>query len=128
MDHSYKPVFLMSFFDHMDEEGSARLEDVVSDFKEFYDDRIERGLIAEKQSSIFNTNDYTEKDVERLMLSMPFKVYEEMGVMSHSKYIGVIQLDKQIAKRLNPVDIEEIITSCKNGLVKYYGDEGLWQR
>lgn len=55
------------------------------------------------------------------MLSMPFKVYEEMGVMSHSKYIGLIQLDKQIAKRLNPVDIEEIITSCKNGLAKYYG-------
>ena len=123
MDHSYKPVFLMSFFDHMDEEGSARLEDVVSNFKEFYDDRIERGLIAEKQSSIFNTKDYTEKDAERLMLSMPFKVYEEMGVMSHSKYIGVIQLDKQIAKRLNPVDIEEIIASCKNGLAKYYGDE-----
>lgn len=64
MDHSYKPVFLMSFFDHMDEEESARLEDVVSNFKEFYDDRIERGLIAEKQSSIFNTKDYTEKDAE----------------------------------------------------------------
>lgn len=28
----------------MDEEGTARLEDVVSNFKEFYDDRIERGL------------------------------------------------------------------------------------
>ena len=123
MDHSYKPVFLMSFFDHMGEEGSARLEDVVGNFKEFYDDRIDRGLIAEKQSSIFNTKDYTEKDAERLMLSMPFKVYEEMGVMSHSKYIGVIQLDKQIAKRLNPTDIEEIITLCKNGLAKYYGEE-----
>ena len=123
MDHSYKPVFLMSFFDHMDEEGTARLEDVVSNFKEFYDDRIERGLVAEKQSSIFNSNDYTDKDVERLILSMPFKVYEEMGVMSHSKYIGVIQLDKQIAKRLNQQDIEEIMISCKNGLAKYFGEE-----
>lgn len=63
------------------------------------------------------------KIIERLMLSMPFKVYEEMGVMSHSKYIGLIQLDKQIAKRLNPQDIEDIIESCKNGLTKYYGDE-----
>lgn len=54
---------------------------------------------------------------------MPFKVYEEMGVMSHSKYIGVIQLDKQIAKRLNRQDIEEIMVSCKNGLAKYFGEE-----
>ena len=123
MDHSYTPVFLMSFFDHMDDEGTVRLEDVVANFKAFYDDRIDRGLVAEKQSSILNTNDYTDKDIERLMLSMPFKVYEEMGVMSHSKYIGLIQLDKQIAKRLNPQDIEDIIESCKNGLTKYYGDE-----
>ena len=122
MDHSYKPVFLMSFFEHMNEEGKAYLEDVVATFKEFYDDRANKGLIAEKHSSILNTGGYTEKDVEQLILSMPFKVYEEMGVMSHSKYIGVIQLEKQIAKRLNPEDITEIIASCKQGIAKYYGE------
>jgi hypothetical protein len=107
----------------MDDEGKAYLEDIVATFKEFYDDRAKKGLIVEKQSSILNKEIYTEKDIECLMLSMPFKIYEEMGVMSHSKYIGIIQLEKQIAKRLNQEDIAQIITSCKQGLSKYYGEE-----
>ncbi len=123
MDHSYKPVFLLSFFEHMDEQGSARIEDVVDSFMEFYEERKQTGLMVEKNASILLTDTYTKKDVEQLMLSMPFKVYEEMGVMSHSRYIGTIQLDKQIAKRLDPEDIELIRQSCRDGINKYFGEE-----
>ncbi len=51
---------------------------------------------------------------------MPFRIYEEMGVMNHSKYIGTIQLDKQIAKRLNPEDVVLIRNYCLDGIQKYY--------
>lgn len=54
---------------------------------------------------------------------MPFKVYEEMGAMNHSKYIGTLQLEKQIVKRLNSEDIEEIKTACNDGIISYYGTE-----
>lgn len=121
MDHSYKPVFLLSFFEHMDNDGKARIEDVLDSFIEFYKDRKEQGLIVEKNSSIFLSDTYTRKEAERLMLSMPFRVYEEMGVMSHSKYIGLIQLDRQIAKRMNPEDFDNIRKSCSEGILKYYG-------
>jgi hypothetical protein len=51
---------------------------------------------------------------------MPFRIYEEMGVMYHSKYIGTIQLDKQIAKRLNMEDIHLIRKYCRDGIDNYY--------
>ena len=120
MDHSYKPVFLLAFFDHMDEEGVARLEDVVESFMEFYETRIQQGLVAEKRSGLLTQIEYTRKDIETLILANPFRVYEEMGVMRHSKYIGVLQLDKAIAKKLTEEDIEEIRLSCRTGLAKYY--------
>lgn len=120
MDHSYKPVFLNAFFEHMDSNGAARIEDVLDDFIEFYENRKAQGLIIETSSSIFLRDSYTRKDAEHLMLSMPFRVYEEMGVMSHSKYIGIIQLDKQIAKRMDPEDIDIIQKSCIEGLKRYY--------
>ena len=122
MDHSYKPVFLLAFFDQMDAEGTANIEYVLDSFMDFYDERRRKGLAVEKDASIFQDENYTRKQAEQLMLSMPFRIYEEMGVMSHSKYVGTIQLDKQIAKRLNPEDIEEIRASCRAGLEKYYGE------
>lgn len=120
MDHSYKPVFLLAFFDHMDSNGTARIEDVLDDFIDFYEDRKSKGLMVETSSSIFLNDSYSRKDAEHLMLSMPFRIYEEMGVMSHSKYLGTIQLDKQIAKRLNVDDIDLIRKYSRDGICKYY--------
>lgn len=123
MDHSYKPVFLLAFFNHMDVDGTARIEDVVDDFTDFYEERRKQGLIVEKGQSIFLSDKYSRKEAEQLLLSMPFKVYEEMGAMNHSKYIGTLQLEKQIVKRLNSEDIEEIKTACNDGIISYYGTE-----
>lgn len=81
---------------------------------------IQQGLVAEKRSGLLTQIEYTRKDIETLILTNPFRVYEEMGVMRHSKYIGVLQLDKAIAKKLTEEDIEEIRLSCKTGLAKYY--------
>ncbi|MDO5861175.1 hypothetical protein, partial [Methanobrevibacter sp.] len=84
------------------------------------EDRKSKGLMAEMSSSVFLNESYTRKDAEHLMLSMPFRIYEEMGVMNHSKYIGTIQLDKQIAKRLDVEDIDLIRKYCRDGICKYY--------
>lgn len=123
MDHSYKPVFLLAFFNNMDADGIARIEDVVEDFINFYEERRRKGLIVEKGPSIFLSDKYSQKEAEQLLLSMPFKIYEEMGVMNHSKYIGTIQLKKQIVKRLNTKDIEEIKNTCNAGINNYYGKD-----
>ena len=119
MDHSYKPVFLLSFFEYMDENGMARIEDVLEEFTDFYDSRENRGLFIEKDG-VFTLEEYTKKDVLNTMLSGPFRVYEEMGVMRHAKYLGCIQLDKQIAKELTGYDLNKIKEACMLGIKLYY--------
>ena len=121
MSYSYKPVFILSFLDHMDDKGQARLEDVVAAFTDYYEQRIKNGLPAEKKPCIFTKGGYTEKDVERLILSMPFKRFEDMGFIHHAKHLGVIQLEKAIFSRLGNIDTERIRTRCNDSLVAYFG-------
>jgi len=120
MSYSYKPVFIKALLDFMDDDGAARLEDIVGGFAEFYEERKRAGLEPEKKPCIFTKGDYSFKDVEKLILSMPFKRFEDMGFMHHSKSIGLIQLDKQIVKNMTEDDKERLIKSSDAALKRYF--------
>lgn len=122
MSYSYKPVFILAFLDHMDERGQARIEDVVQEFASFYEHRLEQGKTAEKRPCIFTKGGYTDKDVERLILSMPFKRFEDMNFMHHARHLGVIQLEKAIFRRLESADIKRIRECCWAALRQYFSE------
>jgi len=123
MSYSYKPVFLLAFLDNMDENGSARLEDVARDFADYYETRREQGKPAEKKPCIFTRGGYTPRDVERLILSMPFRRFEDMHVMHHAKSLGQIQFYKSLFKQLTEDDFEHIRQVSKEALKRYFGEE-----
>ena len=54
------------------------------------------------------------------ILSMPFKRFEDMGFMSHSKYLGMIQLDRHIMHRLTEEDVERLKEYSEQALMRYY--------
>ena len=120
MSYSYKPVFVKAFLEHMDSEGEARLEDIVDEFKYFYEDRMAQGLPAEKKPCIFTKGRYTDKDVEKLILSMPFKRFEDMGFIHHSKCFGIVQLDHQIMKNFTDEDVEHLRKYSDDALKQYF--------
>ena len=123
MSYSYKPVFILAFLDHMDERGQARIEDVVQEFASFYERRLEQGKAAEKRPCIFTIGGYTDKDVERLILSMPFKPFEDMNFMHHARHLGIIQMERAIFRRLESADIERIRVCCWAALRQYFGEQ-----
>ena len=122
MSYSYKPVFLLSLLDNMDASGSAKLEDVAADFARFYEERKERGLPPEKKDCIFTKGEYTAKDVERLILSMPFKRFEDMHAVHHAKQLGVIQFYKSLYSQLTDEDFAQIRESSREALKRYFGE------
>ena len=123
MSYSYKPVFILALLDQLNQEGEASLEGVVDSFAEFYEDRIRAGKIPEKKPCIFTKGGYTQKDVERLILSMPFKRFEDMGFISHSKNLGTIRIERSIMHRLTEKDIQDLKENCESALKKYFGDQ-----
>ena len=123
LSYSYKPVFLLSFLKNMNETGSAKLEDVAKDFAAYYEDRKKKGLPPEKKSCIFTKGNYTEKDVEGLILRMPFKRFEDMHAMHHAKQLGTIEFYRNLAKQLTEEDYDIMRQSSEEALKKYFGDE-----
>ncbi|MFI3169890.1 MAG: DEAD/DEAH box helicase [Faecalibacterium sp.] len=120
MSYSYKPVLLKAILLYADEKGRVRLSDIVAYFKEFYETRKQKGLPAEKANSLYARDDYTEKESERNILSNPFKRFEDMNMMSHTKTLGVVEVDRSIWKHLSKEEKAEVEQVCEAKLEKYF--------
>ena len=92
MSYSYKPVLIKAVVQYADEKGRVKLEDSVAYFKNYYEGRRAVGLLVEKLRSIFTRSDYTDKEAERNILANPFKLFEDMQMLWHTKTLGIIQL------------------------------------
>ena len=116
MSFSYKPVLLKAIFDYIDDEGNVRICDIVDYFKEFYETRKENGLISEKATSIFQKGGYTDKDVERNILSNPFKRFADMRFLQRCRDVTMIRINPTIFKKLTPEDKALILDTCEKNL------------
>lgn len=120
MSYSYKPVLLKAMLKHADKSGRVKIDDIVVYFKSFYESRRDRGLIVEKSNSIFAKGDYTDKEAERNILSNPFKRFEDMDMLRHTKTIGIIEVDSSVWKKLTDEDKTKIAIICEEKLAAYY--------
>lgn len=120
MSYSYKPVLLKAILKHADKNGRVKLEDIVSYFKNFYESRRAGGLIIEKSNSIFAKGGYTDKEAERNILSNPFKRFEDMNMLRHTKTLGIIEIDSTVWKKLPADEKQYIENTCDGKLKEYY--------
>ncbi len=120
MSYSYKPVLLKAILKHADKNGRVKLEDIVSYFKNFYESRRAGGLVVEKSNSIFAKGNYTDKEAERNILSNPFKRFEDMNMLRHTKTLGIIEIDSTVWKKLTADEKQYIENTCDGKLKEYY--------
>lgn len=120
MSYSYKPVLIKAILLYADDKGRVKLDDIVAYFKSFYEDRRAAGLVVEKKNSIFAKDGYTDKDAQRNILSNPFKRFEDMQMLRHTKTLGIIQVDEAVWKHLSAEDKTEVTTICDEKLNSYY--------
>ena len=120
MSYSYKPVLLKAIYEYMDTSGRVALPDVVDYFIGFYEDRKAHGMIAEKSTSIYQKGGYTRKDVEKNILSNPFKRFEDMRFLMRCKDVETIEVNPIIFRKLTREDWLHIVDVCDKSLEKYY--------
>ena len=120
MSYSYKPVLLKAIYEYMDTSGRVALLDVVDYFIDFYEDRKAHGMIAEKSTSIYQKGGYTRKDVEKNILSNPFKRFEDMRFLMRCKDVETIEVNPIIFRKLTREDWLHIVDACDKSLEKYY--------
>ena len=120
MSYSYKPVLLKAIYEYMDTSGRVALPDVVDYFIDFYENRKAHGMIAEKSTSIYQKGGYTRKNVEKNILSNPFKRFEDMRFLMRCKDVETIEVNPIIFRKLTREDWLHIVDVCDKSLEKYY--------
>ena len=120
MSYSYKPVLMKAMMQYADDKGRIKLDDIVAFFKAYYESRREAGLIVEKKNSIFAKGGYTDKEAVRNILSNPFKRFEDMQMMRHTKTLGIVQVDEAVWKHLSADEKDEIKSICDEKLEAYF--------
>ena len=120
MSYSYKPVLIQAILHHTDEKGRIQLADIVTYFRAYYEGRRAAGLVVEKKNSIFAKGGYTDKEAERNILANPFKRFEDMQMLRHTKTLGIVQVDESVWKKLTAGEKAEIEKICEEKLEKYY--------
>lgn len=120
ISYSYKPVLIKAIMEHSDNKGRVKLDSIVSYFRSFYEKRRTDGLVIERNNSIFAKGGYTDKDAQRNILSNPFKRFEDMQMLRHTKTLGIIEVDNMVWKNLGDDEKKEIVEICDRKLEEYY--------
>ena len=120
MSYSYKPVLLKAILTYADAAGRVKISDIVSYFRSFYETRRAASLKVEKANSIFAKGGYTDKEAERNILSNPFKRFEDMNMMRHTKTLGIIEVDGAVWKKLSSEEKVQIEKICNMKLEHYF--------
>lgn len=120
MSYSYKPVLVKAILLYADDKGRVKLDNIVSYFRSYYEGRRSAGFVVEKKNSIFAKGSYSDKEAERNILANPFKRFEDMQMLRHTKTLGIVQIDESVWKRLTKAELAEIEKICDEKLESYY--------
>lgn len=120
MSYSYKPVLIKAILLFADDKGRIKLEDIVAYFRSYYEGRRASNLVAEKKNSIFAKGNYTSKEAERNILANPFKRFEDMQMLRHTKTLGIVQVDESVWKKLSRAEKIQIEQICDEKLEHYF--------
>lgn len=120
MSYSYKPVLIKAILEHADSKGRVKLDDITSYFRSFYENRRSAGLPVEKGNSIFAKGGYTDKEAQRNILANPFKRFEDMQMLRHTKTLGIVEVEPTVWKSLTEEEKTEISRICNEKLVSYF--------
>ena len=120
MSYSYKPVLIKTILRHADEKGRIQLADIVAYFRAYYEGRRAAGLVVEKPNSLFARGGYTDKEAERNILANPFKRFEDMQMLRHTRTLGIVQVDESVWKKLTAGEKAEMEKICEEKLEQYF--------
>ena len=118
---SYKMPFLLAVLDHLNSVGDAPIDDVLTDYIAFYEDRIRKGLPVDRATCPYTIERLQDRSfIRQNMLTNPFEKFERKRFLYYSKDLGMISMNHALLEQLDDEDYQEIRKQMKEDLEKYY--------
>ena len=113
--------FLLSFLKNMNSIGDARIEDVLTDYINFYSGRISKGLPVDRPSCPYNgTTLKDRKLIKKNMMTNPFEKFERKRFLYHSEDLGVISMNHALFSQMEEDDFRRVEEQMQEDLKNYY--------
>lgn len=120
---SYKMPFLLSFLKNINSIGDARIEDVLTDYINFYSDRISKGLPVDRPSCPYNGTTLKDwKLIKKNMMTNPFEKFERKRFLYHSEDLGVISMNHALFSQMEEDDFRRVEEQMRKDLRNYYNN------
>lgn len=122
---SYKMPFMLAFFKNRNSIGDAEIDNVLEDYIQFYQHRIERGLQVDRKTCPYNEEMLKDRKViRRSMLTNPFEKFERKRFLYYSKDLNIISMNHALFSQMTVDDWERIREQMMEDLEKYYEEMG----
>ncbi|WPL16974.1 UvsW helicase [Thiorhodovibrio winogradskyi] len=121
MSASYKPVLLRALLDTVDEDGNVSLSLLTLAFRDFYLERINCGLPAEKGNlRMARVKELTESEITQLILGMPFKKNAQRGFVEYARDLSQVRIVPVLWKRLDAGCQARLRSVAEKAIAAYY--------
>ena len=118
---SFKLIFMLSMLKLADKEGEVNIDDLISEYRAFYMDRLDQGLPVDRPNCAYNTeflNDLVK--VKRSILTNPFEKFERKRFVYYSKDLNMLSFHPALWEQLTEEKKEEIREKESGFLQAYY--------
>lgn len=118
MSYSYKPVLILALLKN---NGAVTLDEAANFFLGFYGKRLELGLVAEKNNSIYSNLKCTFELVKQNIRQNPVRALtSSSSLFLYNVKTETLYIIPEYYSRLTLTDIECIVAICIERLNKYY--------
>ena len=122
---SYKMPFMLAFLKHVNSIGDANIEDVLTDYIAFYEDRIARELPVDRATCPYNAETLKDRKlINANMLTNPFEKFERKRFLYQSKDLGVISMNHALFAQMDETDFKRVEEQMREDLEQYYKNLG----
>ena len=116
-------IFILSFLQTIDHNGESSLDDLVLEFKKFYQYRLDNNLKMDRSTSPFENQDFINDNskVKQNILANPFEKFERKRFMYHCKDLNNIAFSNILWNQINNTDdLKKIKKKFFDDLMNYY--------
>lgn len=118
IQYSYKPLCILSILDTASTNGETSLAEIVNYHINYYAARLEKGLVAEKNDSVFSQRGVTYQEARQNLISNALKILSKDNVVE-------VDNERISFSKLSQIDFREnrslVASICNNLLETYYG-------
>ncbi|MBE5935499.1 MAG: DEAD/DEAH box helicase [Lachnospiraceae bacterium] len=120
---SYKMPFMLSLLKNMNNTGEANIDDVLTDYISFYNNRIQEEIIIDRPSCPYNKDTLQDrKYIKTNMLTNPFEKFERKRFLYYSKDLNMISMNHALHSKMEEKDFERVREQMLEDLENYYNN------